>query len=275
MTDQANTIDPTSDRPAYKQLADIIRDQIAEGRLKAGENLPSEAELAATYRVGKQTVKAALNLLKSYGLILSRRGMPWWVRPTQINHGLRHAEGKDGFGTEASRFAKEYGVAWGEYGLDRSYSTVPAPVRVADALGVPEGAPVVERLFIHSIDGVVLRLAWSYLDHAVFGDTIMCDMGQPPWPGGTIAQLKHLGHDITQVHMEAGIQWITIAESHIMNVDAGTPALEIWRTQITNGKAVEVARHLHPARAGHRLVFDQRVGDPVEAWLGWAGRSYD
>jgi DNA-binding GntR family transcriptional regulator len=57
-------IDPTSDRPVYKQLADILRGRIETGEFRAGEILPSAASLADSYVVGPDTVRRALALMR-------------------------------------------------------------------------------------------------------------------------------------------------------------------------------------------------------------------
>jgi DNA-binding GntR family transcriptional regulator len=49
----SNIIDPTSDRPAYRQIADQLRAGIVGGRLSAGEQLPSERTLMETYRAAR------------------------------------------------------------------------------------------------------------------------------------------------------------------------------------------------------------------------------
>lgn len=62
-------IDPSADRPVYKQLADILRQRIASGGYMEGEMLPSAAGLARTFVVGTDTVRRALNVLRLEGLI--------------------------------------------------------------------------------------------------------------------------------------------------------------------------------------------------------------
>jgi GntR family transcriptional regulator len=62
-------IDPTADRPVYKQLADILRDRIDAGDFLGGEMLPSAAALARTYVVGTDTVRRALSVVRLEGLI--------------------------------------------------------------------------------------------------------------------------------------------------------------------------------------------------------------
>lgn len=73
-------IDPTGERSWYRQLADILRDTINAGEWEAGRNLPSEADLMHEHEVSLATVRKALAILRTEGLVESTRGMPWRVR---------------------------------------------------------------------------------------------------------------------------------------------------------------------------------------------------
>jgi DNA-binding GntR family transcriptional regulator len=50
-------IDPTADRPVYKQLADLLRQRVGAGSYIEGEMLPSAAAVARTFVVGTDTVR--------------------------------------------------------------------------------------------------------------------------------------------------------------------------------------------------------------------------
>ncbi|MFI6743692.1 GntR family transcriptional regulator [Nonomuraea sp. NPDC050451] len=74
-------IDFGSDRPVHRQLADIIREDIAAGRLKAGQALPSETRLMQQYELGRVAVRQALGVLRSEGLIVTVKREGSYVRP--------------------------------------------------------------------------------------------------------------------------------------------------------------------------------------------------
>jgi len=61
-------------RPAYEQVVEQLRNLVINGDLRPGERLPSEADLAALFGVGRSTVREALRLLSSQGLVITRRG---------------------------------------------------------------------------------------------------------------------------------------------------------------------------------------------------------
>lgn len=69
-------VDPNSFTPLYRQVADLLRAQIEEGELRPGDKLKNEDALAEEFGTGKATVRQALRLLRTEGLIdtENRRG---------------------------------------------------------------------------------------------------------------------------------------------------------------------------------------------------------
>jgi len=59
----------------HEEVFSQIRELIKDGRFKARDQLPSERELAETFKVSRTSVREALRALESQGLIVSRTGM--------------------------------------------------------------------------------------------------------------------------------------------------------------------------------------------------------
>ncbi|MFE6894096.1 GntR family transcriptional regulator [Streptomyces sp. NPDC057694] len=84
--------------PSRRQtIADDIRTQITAGELKAGERLPSETTLASRYGVSTSTLRSALALLQSEGLVDKTHGKGNFVghasrRHTYIGGSQTHLE---------------------------------------------------------------------------------------------------------------------------------------------------------------------------------------
>lgn len=76
-------VDPTSDRPVYRQIADMLRHSINTGQLRPGELLPSEAHLCEEFGAGRNSVRKALAALRSEGLVVSEAGRGTRVREEQ------------------------------------------------------------------------------------------------------------------------------------------------------------------------------------------------
>jgi GntR family transcriptional regulator len=62
--------------PLYKSLANALEQHIYNGDWPVGSYLPSEAELCKTYNSSRHTLRHALQLLESNGLIFRRQGAP-------------------------------------------------------------------------------------------------------------------------------------------------------------------------------------------------------
>lgn len=63
------------DRPLYGQIAALLLDELRAGTIPPGERLPGERHLAAHYRVSRETVRQALEVLRRGGLVATdRRG---------------------------------------------------------------------------------------------------------------------------------------------------------------------------------------------------------
>ena len=78
------SIDKGSYEPAYLQLANILRQSIAAGRLRPGDQLPSESQLCDRYRVSPMTVRRAINLLADQGVVTAEQGRGTFVKPVAM-----------------------------------------------------------------------------------------------------------------------------------------------------------------------------------------------
>jgi GntR family transcriptional regulator len=67
-------IDRGSIVPIYQQIADELRQGIANGRYLPGRALPSETELAASLGVARLTVRKAVRVLADEGLVTVVKG---------------------------------------------------------------------------------------------------------------------------------------------------------------------------------------------------------
>jgi len=72
-------IEPSSSVPIYCQLAEQIREQIAAGLLKPGQQVPSVRQLAADLAVNQNTVLKVYNELVREGVLTMERGSGTFV----------------------------------------------------------------------------------------------------------------------------------------------------------------------------------------------------
>jgi DNA-binding GntR family transcriptional regulator len=60
--------------PIYKQVADLIREQIERGDLKAGDPVPSEAKLEKDYEIARTTARRVARELREQGMAYTIQG---------------------------------------------------------------------------------------------------------------------------------------------------------------------------------------------------------
>ena len=91
-------VDRHSGQPAYRQLMDQIRFQVASGVVRPGDELPSTRALAADLDLNPMTVSKAYSLLEREGVVERRPGRPLVVserfggRSDGVDAGAREAE---------------------------------------------------------------------------------------------------------------------------------------------------------------------------------------
>ena len=73
-TGDALTLRPVTMRSAASQVVDQLRSAIIDGRLRTGDRLPSEHQLAQDFGVSRGTVREAIRTLAASNLVTSSRG---------------------------------------------------------------------------------------------------------------------------------------------------------------------------------------------------------
>ena len=73
------TLDFEGKEPLYRQLANILREQIASGQVPPGRRLPSKLSIRQQCGVSQNTTERALKLLRDEGLIETSLGRGLFV----------------------------------------------------------------------------------------------------------------------------------------------------------------------------------------------------
>ena len=244
-----DTIDPSSDRAVYKQIADHLRAAIGQERLREGDQLPSEAQLMAHYRVARMTVRNALRVLEAEGLITAEHGRGVYVRARPPVRRLasdrfaqRHRKGKAAFLAESEQLAATPSVDMIEV------SEAPPPGEIADRLKVPDGEPVVIRSRRYSLNGHPVETAVSYIPADLAGGTPIADPN--PGPGGIHARLEEQGHTLGRFTEDVTARMPTPDEARLLSLSPGVPVFRLIRTAYDlDGRAVEVCDTIMAADA--------------------------
>ena len=235
------SVDATSDRPVFRQIADQLRDDIQTGHLAEGAQLPSERDLMENYGTARGTVRQAVALLKAEGLVQSEQGRGAFVRSRpplrRVAHdrfARRHRDaGKAAFLAEAEAAGLSPGVEVLKIGPEV------APPGIAELLGLPAGEKVLVRRRRYLADGDPIELATSYLPLPLVKGTAISHKN--PGPGGIYARLEELGHRLARFTEEVTARMPTPEELRSLRLKAGTPVFGLLRTAYDEaGVAVEV-----------------------------------
>lgn len=71
---KAQIFAPVKSKRTFEEVSANIKELILGGTLKVGDRLPSEAQLAQQFEVGRQTIREALRMLELSGFITVQRG---------------------------------------------------------------------------------------------------------------------------------------------------------------------------------------------------------
>ncbi|MGO2683248.1 GntR family transcriptional regulator [Microbacterium sp.] len=72
----------------FQTIAYDLSRRISDGEFPIGGSLPSEHQLAIHYERARGTVRHALNLLASRGMLVARQGSGWFIQSTLQQHGF-------------------------------------------------------------------------------------------------------------------------------------------------------------------------------------------
>ena len=161
-------IDFDSHIPYYVQVKDILRAKMRDGTWRPGEQLPSEADLCATYGVSRTVIRQALQDLIHEGLIKRRKGKGSFVSAPKISEQL--AQKLTGFYQDM--------VEQGLQPVTRvlTQAVIPAKDEVAQWLGIRPGTPVTEVVRLRSVQGVPIMLVTTYVPTAVCPALVEVDL---------------------------------------------------------------------------------------------------
>lgn len=79
-----NKVNKKTNEPLYQQLIEIIKEQINTGKLKTGDQIPTEAELSERYNVSRITVRKAIELLAEDDILIKKQGIGTFVTAKKL-----------------------------------------------------------------------------------------------------------------------------------------------------------------------------------------------
>ncbi len=250
-------------RPA-QEIADALRTEIVSGRLKPGDQIPSEHELASQFQTTRTSAQKAVARLKAEGHLISEQGRGAFVRPrpsirmlsTGINYRERRSDGRSNFNAEAAAQGLRAEQRIKEVG------SVSATPEIAKRLGIAEGDEVVARRHEFWIGDEPAQLCDGYYPTPVAAGTPL----ELPAniPGGAHAVIEPgaglAARRIVQFVEDLTVRMPTPDEVNVLRIPPGVPVVRIFRTAYDNrGQAVEVLDSVIP---GDRHLFRYVIDVP-------------
>lgn len=230
-----------SDRPAYKQIADHLRALVERKELLPGASLPSERVLMDSYGAARGTIRQAVALLRSEGLIEVEHGRGSFVRARPPVRRLAHDRfarrhrdrGDAAYLAEMKQEGRSAGVEVLKVGR------VACPLGVAHQLQLEDKEAVLMRKRLYTSDGQPMEIATSYIPWQFAEGTSM--VKKNPGPGGIYARLEETGHVLKRFVEEVSARMPTPQETAALHLRAGVPVITLLRVAYdVSDVAVEV-----------------------------------
>lgn len=245
--------------PLYRRIAGDLREQIRAGQIKAGEKLPTEAELRKQYDVSRNTVRLAFAMLQNEGMITSVQGRGTIVRDQILTtYHASWAESRDRMSSDQVDAFHAEQAAQGRRSEYRDFEMriVPASPAIAERLSVDEGDSLVSRAFVRFVDDQPSSLQDSYYPMDIAQE---CGLMTPhDVPGGAIRAMAAKGYNEIGYNDEVSTRMPTPDETRKLGLGAGTPVLVYVRTTYSAERPLRLTLTIF-AGDRNRLVYE--LGD--------------
>jgi GntR family transcriptional regulator len=231
--------------PLYYQLERVLRKRILEGRVGPSQSLPAERELCQEFGVSRTTVRQAMMILESEGLITREQGRGTFVKPRV----------RSGRPFELYGYVDDLFYLGANTTLElRSKRPVRAESKIAADMGIPEGEMVFHFEGVRYLNERDTALFEAYLPEEI-GERISLGRLDSPF---LILEVERVA--LETVRRANQIAYATVATGRhtaVMNVQLGHPLFVIKRIYFSGrDEALEMAITHFP---GHAYQFFARL----------------
>jgi GntR family transcriptional regulator len=222
-------LDDQTSRPLYRQVADHLRGQIRRQELTPGGQLPTEAKLMDEYGVSRNTIRLALGLLRTEGLVITGQGRGSFVADValgEVPRAIRIERHVDRHCLDSQII--EFGEPGDADRVDVTVTMRVAPPVIAEALGIPSDARVLERRRLLYRDAQPSQTADSYLPEELSADEDLRRVS--PLADGVASALERAGRAIAGHADEVTVRMPSPAEAQQLRIATGVPVMVLLRT---------------------------------------------
>jgi DNA-binding GntR family transcriptional regulator len=236
------------DEPLYQRIAATLRTEIADGTLRPGARLQSEAQMADRFATTRPTVRHALDVLRTEGLVVAeaKRGTFVRRRPTlEIRSSDRYrrpvpTEETSPFARDAKREGAAPTWTW-------ETSRLRADEHVAGRLGIKVGDYVMRTDYVFLANGHPIQTSRSWEPFSLVGGT---PIEEPEGEGritGVIARMDSIGVVVERVVELVRGRPASVAERRLLTIPDDVWVQTIARTHWAGEQAVETCDIVVPA----------------------------
>jgi GntR family transcriptional regulator len=240
----------------YRRIADNLRKQISSGTLRPGDQLPTEPQLAESFDASRSTVRLAIGMLTTNGLIETRQGMGTFVRqPVAPLTVLLTREEDWQAGEHADAALRPTGENTDRPVAARFLAeTATASAEIAAALHVAEGARVVVRHSRLYLDEAPWSLVASYYPMDIASGTPLEQAGRMEQSASLV--LAELGHRPTGYMDDIYARMPDPAEAEFFELASVVPLTVVSRIAYDASRPVRLTMYVYRAdqvRLRHEL----------------------
>jgi GntR family transcriptional regulator len=248
---KVKSLDRHSPTPLYRQLSDVMTDEIKHGVFKPDDLLPSESELKSVFSVSRHVVRQAMNNLARHGKIYTEHGKGSFVARERIEKSMGVLESyhasmqKSGLNPELKIVQKEI---------------ITAPDHVVDAMGIRAGENLFHLQRVSYLDGKPINLLEAFV---VPGDYVMEKLMQFS-SGSLYTHLANIGNiRFVRCRFSVEVVFADDFESRILSVPRGSVLMKTTSVALDrNNSPVEYSSMLYPATL-YRLYFDSSIEEQI------------
>lgn len=220
--------------PAADEARRVILDDIAHGRLRPGQKLQAERELADALGVSRSTLRAALQALETEGVVkrLPGRGGGTFVAPSKVERDLSKIVG-------VPSLLRDQGFTAGTQLLSAALTA--ADEETSQALELAPGEFVFDIVRIRLADGQPISLDHTRLPAQMFPGLLGRALS------GSLYELlsKHYGTEPDQAEEHVEVVSAGTDEARILGIEPGSALLSVTRTTLdTKGRKIEYSHDL-------------------------------
>lgn len=247
-------------QPIYVQIASKYRGQIEQGELSKGTKLPSVEAIRQEWNVSARTVTAAMQLLKSEGLIETRVGSGAVVRNTVPL--VRIAPERYFRPHNQPTWLREAERAGRTPHVQHQSERIPAPAGIAERLDIGVGDDVIRTLYLIKMDDRPVTRSAAYEPCSLVGGTPIERPHEGPMANrGIVPRFDAIDIHIDRVDEVLHYRSPTESELAELQLQAGVAVVEITQTFRAQGTPCETADIVFLS-TGYELHY--RMAIPVD-----------